>query len=723
MKFRLLPFSFGPGFEKIKHFYYATAKFIFAALVIALFIKATLELFRYELMIKPFAVPGQIAQQGYSDQVVAHRLLDAIQAIRKEIRSTSQVWVGAAALKLADTTLEEQEIEVPGIGLSLNNFIFQIRNLFGFKWQNVVSGDVILDDKQVRIDVRMDNRPAFSIYSQTDMAAMEQAIKKAARYVLELLEPLTVGLNYCTNHKETALKTLIGTLQQDEPSSEGRKVALILEGCALKNQGHYQAALESYESAIAQFRHLGEKGEKMSVTLSMMGDIFLAQGDQLSGEAAAEQYAAAIAKYQAGMAYSRRNGVIYAKLAKAFIRKGKTEADWQQQRIENTLIKAGWLKYQAAVEKDADNPWIYTSWAEQLAIIGRDLKTGAPQKYQQAIEKFKIAWHKDPDYALSYGIYGYLLQHNAAFAEIALKNTANKTAAMITQLAKAAQLGAELNWIYGTWGIILKKQQRYLDSFAKTAHALTLRQRKIGCEVLKVVFTRLAESTALDNFPFARYEPVIQRCIQDGTAFTTYYFAWGQQHLAEKKYVAAATQYRRVLAIDPMNWPADLALQYTLLQRDHLTPLIDWCQSKKLTQLPQDTAQVAQVNALCGLAAIAMHQLTIASQRCEKAQQQDPQTALAYLCLGDIQLETEYFQAAIDYYRNAVDNAPAEALYYYRWAQALVQLAHYEKALVYYQRAIQLGLSQVLHHRAEAAIHQLQANTLSTCQKPVEKPK
>ena len=219
------------------------------------------EIFRYDLIIKPFEMPFNLGRQGYTGAVVARKLQDEMDKIREDIYNSSSEGMikGVTAAQFSELQ-KQQKIDIPNVGLSLNAVIHQFRKMFGMK-QRSISGDVLVKNQQLYLILRITGKQVVNIGPVTDIDIL---IKKAAKQVIQKLEALAVGLNYYANNKQQKLKSLINEIRQVERfqknklSKKEQAIVLTLEGCLLSIK------VKSDENVLKQTLAKFAEAEKLS---------------------------------------------------------------------------------------------------------------------------------------------------------------------------------------------------------------------------------------------------------------------------------------------------------------------------------------------------------------------------------------------------------------------------------------------------------------------------
>jgi tetratricopeptide (TPR) repeat protein len=673
------------GWEKVQTFYFTSLKVFFALLFLVLIVHAIYELFRYDLVIRPFETPVNLTRQkGYNGKVVAYRLQDYMNQIREELKRSSVPGVkGVATIQLTELQ-RRPEIDVPAIGLSLNAIIYQLRRMLRIP-QRRVSGDVVIrEGGKLYLTVRITKKPAIT-FPPGEVKNPEPVIKQAAEYVLKTLEPLTFGLNYCLNNKQELLTSLIKEIQHSQHDDK-KTLVLTLEGCLLKNLNKSEAALNKLEQAL-QDESL-ENDSVRAVILYLKGETLLKLNKP----------SLAIEEYEKALALYPNNGVIYAQVAKALIKSGKTEE--------------AFAEYEKALEKDPNNPWLYTAWGYQLAEL---------KDFEAAEEKFQQAVAVDSNYALAYANWGDVLLRKRGEYKKAIE-----------KFEQAVKLDPSVAWVYGNWGVALVKLGENEKALAKFEKSLDLKStnwvynqfegalQRVKKPELFVQYEGVALKQKRTSSYYKRFEEVLQR-LKKPALFAqyetvalkqqraSYYEKWGTVLARLKQNEAAIAKYQKALEINPNDgsyyykWANVLvefgkhqseAGKYEQARLKYEQAVVN---SEKAVQLGlKKRSTLAWAYTYWGDALVGLTQYEEALAKYDEALNLMHRRMHALLYNKLIEAlrqfgKPEYFAQ----YEPLIEQSKSKILkgrYYYRWGFALAELGEYKKAIAQYQKAAELSL-------------------------------
>ncbi len=643
--------------NQLQTFFTSSLKVFLTLLFIIIISHAVYELFRYDIVIKPFETPFNLArEEGYTGIVVAYRLQDAMSEIREHLNRSSMrgavPWLAAAQM----TELQKHhEIDVPTVGLSLNTISYQLRKLLGIK-QRIISGDIIIKDNQVQMTLRITGQPAFKVPVSDEV---DEAITAAAEHLLRTFEPLNFGLYYYINNKPNQLKSLIMQVRQSEVSMKNKllpaeeSVALTLEGCLLKIQNQFNEAL-------AKFTKAQQIAPTIRVIYRMKGDTLLEL----------DQFDKAIAEYAAALQLDPKlGGGIYTQWARALIKSGK--------------VKEGFAKYEEASQKDNDNPWVYTDWGYHLAVESK--------QFEAAYEKFQQAEQLNQNYALTYAHWGDVLLKEGKHEE-----AREKYEKASEKYEQAIQLEPSVAWIYGNWGFTLSQLGQHLQAISLYEKAEQLEHNQPW----------IYKNWAYALLGVKQYDQAalkFQQAVELDPHNPHWFYEWGKALSKLGQYQQAIPRYQQALEINPNHIWSHLRLGHAQIRLQKPGSVLTECQAVLRYPTASNTAQAA-AHALCGLAQLGLNQQEAGTKSCRKALQLYEKEDWAYWCLGDASVAQQQPAEAVIHYEKAVQLKPDNAFYRYQWGQALVQLKQYESAITQYQKAVELDKYGEIGKQAQTAM-------------------
>jgi hypothetical protein len=149
------------------------------ALIVVLLWKA---LIQKTIAIAPISVPKTVAENGYTADVAAQRLHDALNKVIEVAHSNKQ---GPEVALQADLP----SVVVPTIGLSLETIAADIRTFFHIPGRWNISGEFTIAQKQLWLRLRMNGRDFYTNASGVDPERPDDVMAPAAETVFELADP------------------------------------------------------------------------------------------------------------------------------------------------------------------------------------------------------------------------------------------------------------------------------------------------------------------------------------------------------------------------------------------------------------------------------------------------------------------------------------------------------------------------------------------------------
>ncbi len=151
---------------------------------------AYLEIRTTAVIVNPVRVPEALARQGYSPEVVAHRLTFYLQ--EKQSIATTQ----KSRERLA-TTADKFDFQIPGAGLGYRSVVGFAKEAFG-STDNAITGDVTQSGEtlEMRAVVRRANGDNNFLRVAGDSGIVELFLEDAAEAILKALDPYMLANYY-----------------------------------------------------------------------------------------------------------------------------------------------------------------------------------------------------------------------------------------------------------------------------------------------------------------------------------------------------------------------------------------------------------------------------------------------------------------------------------------------------------------------------------------------
>jgi TPR repeat protein len=386
-----------------------------AAILFLLFAGAIIrEAFRDVAVIRPIAVPGELADKGLTPEVVAQRLLDQIESIshRNEI-------VRRPFLKAPRSFSIEQgqlDMQVPGLGLSFRSALSYLRGMVG-RGEAEVAGEIVQDGKDhfvLRLRVTTQTREFADVSvglgdsaSLTDAPSFDDLFRAAAARAVRILDPYTLAVYYLDIEK-SRVPEVVQYCEEKDPTC--RPWVAMLKGLVHTAPPELDQAIRNYDHAVGALKGFPEAWPARGIAYINLADSLLRRsraGRSPSGIAAARsQYERAVAAYRTALWLFQRGG-----RADRSISGGLAVAAYDQFSVGRLYQKGigvtpddrpdcrragAWFR-RAAERGDA---WAQNSLGDLYAQLdGRPCADAPPQDFAEAIKWYERAAQQGQVYA------------------------------------------------------------------------------------------------------------------------------------------------------------------------------------------------------------------------------------------------------------------------------------------------------------------------------------
>jgi superkiller protein 3 len=425
--------------------------------ILAIFLFITLfslvtykEINKDAVVIEPFEVPGALASQGYTGQVIANKFIDQINFIRNRASTTMQ------SLQFNAAWMEVQpEIHVPQGGEILESILTNIKNYFGDNTTRII-GEVVLRNDRLHVTTRVSGRPAKTFSGQLD--ELDTVLRQSAEHIYQYTQPYILASYLYDVDKKRSIEIIHHILRRPPPEDDAW--AYNLWGLILFDQKDYAGAMAKYRKALSS------KIDGVGAHVHAYNNWGLALKVQ-------GRYAEAIAKYKKAVDLDPTHVQAYNGWGRA---------------LEDQGDYAGAVdKYRTAIEVDPKDDNAYFNWA--TALLTRGDYAGAIAKYQQVIDL-------NPDAVLAYTNWGRALEgqgdydgaidkyraaiavapkdDNAYFSWGTALHVQGDYAGAIDKYRKTLELAPSHVRAYNNWGRALEEQGDYAGAIAKYRTAVDL---------------------------------------------------------------------------------------------------------------------------------------------------------------------------------------------------------------------------------------------------------
>jgi hypothetical protein len=195
------------------------------------------------IAIAPIAVPRTLAENGYTAEVVAQRLHDALNKVVEDAHTSKN---GPEVALQADLP----SIVVPTIGLSLETIAADIRTFFHTTGRWNISGELTIAQKQLWLRLRMNGRDFYTSANSVDPERPDELLAPAAEKVFELTDPYIAAASL-SEHDPGKCLEMTRRIIADRPETDPIVPwAHVLAGSILRDQRKTEEATTEYRKAI-----------------------------------------------------------------------------------------------------------------------------------------------------------------------------------------------------------------------------------------------------------------------------------------------------------------------------------------------------------------------------------------------------------------------------------------------------------------------------------------
>lgn len=241
------------------------------------------------LVIQPLSVTKTLAENGYTPEVAAGRLRDALATY---VRSANSAMNSPAIALQGDLP----SIVVPTVGVSLDAVISQIRSLLRITRSRNISGEITSVDNKLWLRLRIDGRELYSNDVGGELGKPDDLLALAVPAVLKDVQPYFVASALSESDVPAALDMIEWIILHRPVWDPNVAWSYDLRGTILYHRNDYDGA----EKAIRQSLKLDPS---LAVAHINLGLVFTARGDH---QAAIAEYKKAI-QLRSGIAIAHNN--------------------------------------------------------------------------------------------------------------------------------------------------------------------------------------------------------------------------------------------------------------------------------------------------------------------------------------------------------------------------------------------------------------------------------
>ena len=276
--------------------------FIVAVIVVILIEGVT----RYSTVIEPISVPKFLAERGYTADVAAVRLRDAmlkfVTSTNTKMKNPDLVSHGALP-----------DIIVPTVGISLNAVTATVRTLFRITRSRSLTGELTIKKDLLWLRLRLDGVELYDSPNGVDPEHPDDLFAAAIPKIFEVIRPYFVAASIVDTNPKRALEVVRKYINQLPESDENVIWLYNLQGNIYKDKRDYDNASAAYikaytldpsyayahfnlgtlfamqgnrDKAIAEYQKAIKIDPKFANAHTSLGNIFKAEG--MPNEAIAE---------------------------------------------------------------------------------------------------------------------------------------------------------------------------------------------------------------------------------------------------------------------------------------------------------------------------------------------------------------------------------------------------------------------------------------------------
>jgi tetratricopeptide (TPR) repeat protein len=225
-----------------------TVKFILNLVAVLAFLLFVALLYRIaterSIVIEPISVPQSLAANGYTPEVAARRLRDALTRYHEE----SQTMKGTSGLTLHS---ERPSFVVPTVGLSSEAIATFIRDFFDHPRQQQISGEFTIAESKLWLRLRQNGQELYTSTDGVSPSDPDALFALAAPKIFELLgEPYIVASTLYNVDRAKGLQMAKEIIAGWPKSDQNVVWSYILIGLHLSSIKDHDHAIEQFNEAI-----------------------------------------------------------------------------------------------------------------------------------------------------------------------------------------------------------------------------------------------------------------------------------------------------------------------------------------------------------------------------------------------------------------------------------------------------------------------------------------
>jgi tetratricopeptide (TPR) repeat protein len=216
------------------------------------------------IAIAPISVPKMLAESGYTADVAAQRLHDALNKVVKHARTRKK---GPEVALQADLP----SIVVPTIGLSLETIAANIRTFFPIARRSNISGELTIAQKLLWLRLRINGQDFFTSPNGVDPERPDDLLLPAAEKVFERVDPYIVAASLSQRDPGKCLEIATRIIANGPETDQSVPLAHDLAGIILSDPGKIEEAIAEYRKAIELDPRDADPHKNLAIILRAQG--------------------------------------------------------------------------------------------------------------------------------------------------------------------------------------------------------------------------------------------------------------------------------------------------------------------------------------------------------------------------------------------------------------------------------------------------------------------
>jgi Flp pilus assembly protein TadD len=222
---------------------------MWAVIVLCVVVVVVQGLLRRTVVIETISVPRRLEHNGFTGEVAAKRLRDAVVSRIKTLKTH---------MKAPDVRLlgDEPTIVVPAIGVSLDSIVAMMRTFFYSSYRRNISGDLTLSANKLWLRLRLNGQLFYVSPGSDNSDAPDQLFDAAAQRIVERSFPYLYASDLYYKDPEKALEAAKDGIAELSPSDEEVPWLYNLEGLVYLHKNWLENATMVVNEALKLNSHL-----------------------------------------------------------------------------------------------------------------------------------------------------------------------------------------------------------------------------------------------------------------------------------------------------------------------------------------------------------------------------------------------------------------------------------------------------------------------------------